>query len=803
MRKTFFFLLMLLSIACPGQSYVPEKNNSKIKVQTVVPVKAFAFNLKDVKLLNSPFKHAMSLDSAYLISLKPDRLLHRFHQHAGLPTKDSVYKGWESEGLSGHTLGHYLSAAAMMYVATGNIEFKKRIDYVVDELQKCQVARKTGYIGAIPKEDSIFGKVTKGEIRSSGFDLNGGWSPWYTVHKVMSGLCDAYLYCENKKALDVVVKMSDWVYNTINHLDDSTRLKMLNCEYGGMNDVLANIYSFTGNKKYLDLSYKFYDEFVMGQLAKKIDPLPGKHSNTNVPKAIGSARQFELTGNERDKTIAEFFWETMVKHHSYVIGGNSNYEYCGRPDSLSERLSDATCETCNTYNMLKLTRHLFALNPSGELMDYYERALYNHILASQRPTDGMMTYFVPLRMGSKKEFSDPFNTFTCCVGSGIENHSKYAEQIYSHGDHGQLFVNLFIPSIVTWKEQGLILKQETNFPESNTSRFTYLGDVSKTFTLLIRRPIWSIGRTRFFMNGRENQNIKSYDNNFEFDRIEGYIPIRVTMKKGDKLEMRFNMHLYTEAMPDNPNRIAFKYGPIVLAGQLGKEMPDPVYGTPVLLTDNKNVNDWIKSTGQPMQFEMQGVGKPFDVKLAPFYKTYDQYYSVYWDYFTNADWAARQAEYEAEKKRVKEIEEKTIDNFRIGEMQPERDHNLKATEKSYVSDALGRMGREARRDNHFSFEMKTNKVPNCNLLLTYIGDDKDRKFDILVEGVKIATEDWKGGKTGKFYDVEYKIPEDLLKNKEKITVKIEANHTKTAGRVFGVRLIHNEKPNDPNPGHGE
>ena len=794
MRRLILFTFLLVALFSSGQSYVPEKNNPKVKVKPAVAIAAYSFNLKDVKLLNSPFSHAMQMDSAYLLSLKPDRLLHRFHLHAGLPTKDSVYKGWESEGLSGHTLGHYLSAAAMMYVTTGNNEFKNRVIYIVNELERCQKARRTGYIGAIPNEDSIFGKVAKGEIRSSGFDLNGGWSPWYTVHKVMSGLCDAYLYCDNKKALDIVVKMADWTYNTVNHLPDSTRLKMLNCEYGGMNDVLANVYSFTGDKKYLDLSYKFYDEFVMGQLAKQIDPLPGKHSNTNVPKAIGSARQYELTANQRDKTIASYFWESMVRHHSYVIGGNSNYEYCGKRDSLSERLSDATCETCNTYNMLKLTRHLFALHPSGELMDYYERALYNHILSSQNPENGMMTYFVPLRMGSKKEFSTPFTTFTCCVGSGIENHSKYAEQIYSHDDYGKLFVNLFIPSIVTWKEQGIVLRQETKFPESNSATLTFLGDAGRTFTLLVRKPFWSIGRTRFFMNGRENQNIKSYDNNFEFDRVDGYIPIKVTMKKNDKLEIRFNMSLYTEPMPDNPNRIAFKYGPVVLAGQLGKDMPDPVYGTPVLLTDNKNINEWIRPVaGSPLTFEMEGVGKPFDVTLIPFYKTYDQYYSVYWDYFTNAEWIARQSEYEAEKKRQKEIEEKTIDNFRIGEMQPERDHNLKASERSYISDAIGRMGREARRDNYFSFEMKTGKVNTCNLLLTYIGDDKDRKFDILVDGIKIATEEWKGGKTGKFYDVEYEVPEDLLKGKEKITVRIEANHGKTAGRVFGARLIRQTK----------
>jgi hypothetical protein len=804
MKRTALLLIANFSflISSP-QSYVPEKNNLAVNVQPVIPVKAYAFNLKNVRLLNSPFRNAMSLDSAYLLSLKPDRLLHRFHKHSGLPVKDTVYQGWESEGLSGHTLGHYLSAASMMYVSAANEEFKKRVAYIVDELERCQQARKTGYIGAIPNEDSIFGKVAKGEIKSSGFDLNGGWSPWYTVHKVMAGLCDAYLYCENKKALDLVVKMADWTYNTVNHLNDSTRLRMLNCEYGGMNDVLANIYAFTGNRKYLDLSYKFYDEFVMGQLANRTDPLPGKHSNTNVPKAIGSATQYELTGNERDKTIAAYFWESMVHHHTYVIGGNSNYEYCGARDSLSERLSDNTCETCNTYNMLKLTRHLFSWQPSGELMDYYERALYNHILASQNPENGMMTYFVPLRMGTKKEFSRPFNTFTCCVGSGIENHSKYAEQIYSH-DQFNLYINLFIPSEINWKEKGIHLRQETDFPESGNVSFLYLGEQSQTLTLIIRKPFWSRGRTRFFMNGRENQNIKSYDNNFEFDRVEGYMPVRVTMKKGDKLDIRFTMHLYTEAMPDNPNRIAFKYGPVVLAGQLGKDMPDPLYGTPVLLTDNKKITDWIKPvSGSPLTFELQGVGKPFDVKLIPFYKTYDQYYSVYWDYFTNTDWAARQAEYEAEKKKAAETEAKTIDDFRIGEMQPERDHNLKASERSYVSDAIGRMGREARRDNYFSFEMHTRRISNCNLLLTYIGDDKDRKFDILVDGIKIATEDWKGGTTGKFYDVEYKIPEDLLKNKEKITVRIEANYTKTAGRVFGVRILRPDKMNDPDPGHGE
>jgi len=784
MKLSLFAVFLFVCICSYSQSYIPEKRNAKVKVQSVIQVKAYAFPLSDVKLLQSPFSKAMQMDSAYLILLSPDRLLYRFYKNAGLPVKDSVYGGWESEGLSGHTLGHYLSAASMMYVSSGNIEFKKRVDYIVAELERCQLARKTGYIGAIPNEDSIFGKVAKGEIKSSGFDLNGGWSPWYTVHKVMAGLCDAYLYCNSKKALKLVTAMADWTYNTVNHLPDSTRLKMLNCEYGGMNDVLANIYALTGNKKYLNLSYKFYDEFVMGKLAQRIDPMPGKHSNTNVPKAIGSARQYELTGNKNDQTIASFFWETMVHNHSYVIGGNSNYEYCGEAGKLNERLSDNTCETCNTYNMLKLTRHLFAWQPSSTLMDYYERALYNHILASQNPENGMMTYFVPLRMGTKKQFSDTFNTFTCCVGSGIENHSKYAEQIYSYDGKNVLFVNLFIPSVVNWKGKKVTITQTNYIPENKQVKLIVNCATQTFFTVKIRKPAWCNSNPVIKVNN--GSVITKTD-------ADGYLTVTRVWKNADIVTVDFDINLYTDAMPDNPNRIAFKYGPLVLAGLLGKEKPDPVIGVPVLLTGNRNVSDWIQTSSNSLQFEMNGVGKPFDVKLIPFYQAYDQYYSVYWDYFTPADWEKLQADYEAEKKRVQQIETRTIDNFRIGEMQPERDHHLKASERSYVSDAMDRLGREARRDNYFEFDMKVDASLKSSLLLTYIGDDKDRKFDILVDAVKIATEEWKGGKTGKFYDVEYKIPAELISNKTKITVRIEANYGKTAGRVFAVRIIKDEQ----------
>src|SRR5215204_419493 len=309
MKRIFLPLFIFISIFCTAQSYVPEKSNNKLKVKPVVPIKAYSFNLNEVRLLNSPFRHAMTKDSGYLLEIKPDRLLYRFHKHAGLPVKDSIYGGWEKDGISGHTLGHYLSACAMMYASTGEKEFKNRVDYIIDELQKCQVARKTGYIGAVPNEDTIFAQVKRGEIRTAGFDLNGGWVPWYTLHKVLAGLLDAYLYCDNKTALTISIAAADWTGTIVNGLNEEQRLKMLNCEYGGMNEVLANIYAVTGDKKYLLLSQKFHDEFVLGKLANRIDPMPGKHSNTNVPKAIGCSRRYEITGDETDKTIASFFWE--------------------------------------------------------------------------------------------------------------------------------------------------------------------------------------------------------------------------------------------------------------------------------------------------------------------------------------------------------------------------------------------------------------------------------------------------------------------------------------------------------------
>lgn len=488
MNKSFITSLLFCCTGAFGQSYVPEWKDVTMKVQPQANIHAYAFPLEEVRLLESPFYTAMQAEAQYLLKIGPDRLLADFRAHAGLAPKGEKYGGWESSGLAGHTLGHYLSACALQYAATGDVAFLQRVNYIVDELEACQHARKTGYIGAIPNEDSVWAQVAAGNIRTRGFDLNGAWAPWYTVHKIMAGLLDAKRYCNNAKALTLAIKLADWTGNTIKDLNDDQLQRMLFCEYGGMSETLVNTYAYTGHSKYLELSRRFYDKRILDSLAAGIDILPGKHANTQIPKVIAAIRRHELTLDARDARIATFFWQTVTQHHSYATGGNSNYEYFGPADQLNETLTDNTTETCNTYNMLKLTRHLFALQPEARYMDYYEKALYNHILASQDHESGMVCYFVPLRMGGTKAYSDPWHSFTCCVGSGMENHVKYGESIYFRGRDGSLYVNLFIPSVLHWKEKGLQIRQESALPAAGTIRLTVTAKRPETFALRIRHP---------------------------------------------------------------------------------------------------------------------------------------------------------------------------------------------------------------------------------------------------------------------------------------------------------------------------
>jgi uncharacterized protein len=788
-------VLAVLSAAVVGQaqSYVPEYGNKEVKVAPVVPVKAYPFSIKDVRLLAGPFKQAMQADQRYLLEIEPDRLLADFRRHSGLATRAEKYGGWESSGLAGHTLGHYLSACSMQYAATGDTAFLHRVNYIVNELADCQKARKkapavglvdmSGYVGAIPREDTLWSEVAAGNIRSHGFDLNGAWSPWYTVHKVMAGLLDAYLYCDNAQALAVERGMADWTSTIVGHLPDSTLQKMLACEYGGMNDVLTNTYAITGERKYLDLSYKFHDKRILDSLSRGLDDLAGKHSNTQIPKVIGCARRYELTADSRDRQIAESFWSIIVNDHSYATGGNSDYEYLGPARKLNDELTENTTETCNTYNMLKLTRHLFSWHPSAGLMDYYEKALYNHILASQEHETGMMTYFLPLRMGGHKEYSDRFNTFTCCVGSGMENHVKYGESIYSRGSDGSLFVNLFIPSRLNWKEKGVVLEQQTRLPADDRVTLVMTAAHPAAFTLRIRKPHWAGEATQLAVNGAAQKIAVGED---------GYIAVGRTWVTGDRVEVRFAENFYTEAIPDNPTRVALFYGPVLLAGELGGKEPDPVKGIPVLVAANPDPNQWVRRTDtNALVFRTAATGQPGDVTLIPLNQTENEYYSVYWDYFTPAAWTVRQQRYEEERKKEQELEDRTIDRLRLGEMQPERDHSF-AGENLHTGEEHGKKWRATDDGGWFSFVLKVDPSGGNTILCSYWGGDhRGRVFDIQVDGQTIATQNLATFKQSKFYEVSYSIPAELVKGKAMVTVKFVAHGPHTGVGPFSgtIRMV--------------
>ncbi|MEO6524351.1 MAG: beta-L-arabinofuranosidase domain-containing protein [Mucilaginibacter sp.] len=748
-------------------------------IKPQVKLKAYSFNLQDVHLLNSPFKQAMQKDSAYLMSIEPNRLLSGFRSHSGLKPKGAMYGGWESSGLAGHTLGHFLSAMSMEYASSRNPEILKRINYIVNELHNCQDARKTGYVGAIPKEDTVWAEIKKGNIRSRGFDLNGAWSPWYTVHKVMAGLLDAYLYCDNKEALVVCKGMGNWTTDLLKDLNDDQIQRMLLCEYGGMAETLVNLYAITGDKSYLNTSYRFYDKRILDPISENKDILPGKHSNTQIPKAIASARRYELTGNQKDADISKNFWQIITRDHSYVTGGNSNYEYLTEPGKLNDKLTENTTETCNTYNMLKLTRHLFAVEPSAMLMDYYEKALYNHILASQNHADGMMCYFVPLRMGGKKEYSSPFDTFTCCVGSGMENHVKYNESIYCYGTDGSLYVNLFIPSVLRWKNKHVTLTQTTALPANDVISFVLNTTKPVAFALRLRKPKWA-------NNCVVKVNGKSVSASID---AQGYMVLNRQWRNNDKIQLTTPESIYAEAMPDNANRKALFYGPILLAGILGQTEPDPLRGIPVFVTSQTDPAKWLTVVdAEKIAFTTSNSTQPTEVKLIPFNQTKNEYYSVYWDVFTPESWAIEQKHYEEEKMKQQNLEEHTTDNIRLGEMQPERDHHFTGQHEVTGEDHQKKW-RMAENGGFLSYEMKTDPEGHHKLTNTYWGmDNRGRVFDIMIDNIKIATEDLNKYKESKFYNITYEIPIELTKGKTKVTIKLVPKADNSAGPVYGCRM---------------
>lgn len=769
--RNFVFICCLLLFALPAQAQVRDR----------VKLEARAFRLADVRLLDGPFKHAMTRDAEYLLRLDADRLLSGFRKEAGLAPKAPVYGGWESMTIAGHSLGHYLSACAFMFASTGDTRFRERVNYILAELETCQRANGNGYVAAIPNGKKIFQEVSAGNIRVQPFDLNGGWVPWYTLHKLFAGLLDVHQQFQNAKALAIATRLADWADATTAKLTEEQFQRMLDCEHGGMNEVLAELYARTGNEKYLQLSRRFHHKAVLEPLARREDRLQGLHANTQIPKLIGLARRYELTADAADKTAAEFFWERVVQHHTYVNGGNSDGERFGPPDKLNNRLSENMSETCNTYNMLKLTRHLFEWRASAEYGDYYERALYNHILASQNPDDGMVCYYVPLKAGSRKVYSKPFDDFWCCVGTGMENHAKYGEAIYFH-DNDSLWVNLFIPSELTWREKRVTLKQETLYPESDKVSLTLKAKKPVNLALRLRYPGWAKDGVTVTVNGAP-QTIANKPGSF--------IELKRTWKTGDRVELTIPMSLRLETMPDNPRRVAISYGPTVLAGELEPEQqPGGVNLIPGLVTDDTTLANWIAPTdARPITFRTDSVGKPSDVTLYPFYRMHNKRYAVYWDLLNDQQWLERVTNYKNELDRLRLLESLTVDFVQPGEPQLERDHNMQG-ERMENGENAGRKWRHARDGGWVSFDLKVLPDQPLSLVCSYWGSETGRRtFDIFADGIRIGTQTLSNDKPGEFFDVTYTIPAEVTRGKNKISVRFQARPENTAGGFYGVRVI--------------
>ena len=776
------FILGTTTLAA-GAAWAP---SAFAKTVGMLPSKAQALPLSAVRLLPSPYATAVEVNRQYLLRLSPDRLLHNFILYAGLPPKAEIYGGWEDDTIAGHTLGHYLSALVLIYQQTGEAEARSRADYIVSELARAQKARGTGYVGALGRKGkdgkivdgvAIFDEVKHGDIRSGGFDLNGSWSPLYTVHKLFAGLLDVNEGWNNQQAMEVLTGLATYFADVFDALNEEQMQKMLACEYGGLNESYAELYVRTKNDLWLKISERLYDHRVLDPLEQQQDKLANFHANTQVPKVIGLARIREVSGAEPQGAAAKYFWSAVTAHHSYVIGGNADREYFSEPDSIAQHITEQTCEHCNTYNMLKLTRHLYSWEPDGQWFDYYERAHLNHVMAAQDPSTGGFTYMTPLMTGSERGYSTKDDDgFWCCIGTGMESHAKHGESIFWEGD-GALLVNLYIPAEAAWAARSAKIKLETKYPYEPESKLSFTGlEKSQHFTVGLRIPAWANGKAEVRVNGAPLQPVTE----------RGYALISRKWKQGDTVSVVLPLEIRLEPAPGDARTIAFLRGPMVMAADLGSVDEKWESNDPAVVGEDL-VGSFSAADVNKGRYATHGIVRPADLTFVPFYSQYRRRSAVYFSRFTEVEWTQQEALFAAEQAKARDIAARSVDVMHLGEMQPERDHNL-TSETSYPVTYRGRQGRDARSGGYFEFSLKTKPGPLV-LQATYWGGERGNSFDILVDNEKVATQTLKNDRPGKFFDAEYPLPEALTNGKSSVKVRFLPHNRSTAGPVFGVRLF--------------
>ena len=688
------------------------------------------FDLKEVRLKEGPFKNAQDVDLKYILELNPDRLLAPYLIASGLPVKAERYGNWESIGLDGHIAGHYLSALAMMYASTGNPEVKTRLDYMIGELEKCQQKNGNGYVGGIPQGKVFWDRIHNGDIDGSNFGLNNTWVPLYNIHKLFAGLTDTYHYTGNEKAKEVLIKLGDWFIELIRPLSDEQIQNILKTEHGGINESFADLYIITKEKKYLETAEKVSHLTILNPLENRQDKLTGLHANTQIPKVIGFEKIGRLSGNKEMTAAAQFFWQNVTQKRSVAFGGNSFAEHFNPTEDFSGMLkSNQGPETCNSYNMERLSKALFLDKNQVSYLDFYERTLYNHILSSQHPEKGGFVYFTPIRPNHYRVYSQPETSMWCCVGSGLENHSKYGELIYSHSDN-DVFVNLFIPSTLDWKEKDIYIEQSTKFPYQNSTDLILKLKKSTTFSMNIRCPEWAQD-FEISINGKL-QKIEAKPSN--------YVVLNRKWKSGDQISVTFKTSTHLENLPDGSNWSAFVNGPIVLAAKTSNKDLDGLFADDsrmghvasgkyypldqayAMIGDKATYIAKLKDLGN-LRFRLDSL------ELQPFFEIHDARYQMYFQNYTKEQYQEKHALLKQQEIEALALEAKTIDKINCGEQQSEVDHRYKG-EKSDSGYDDTKAWRSTK--SYISYQLLNKNKSGKYLDISCTDDSKTDKITILI-----------------------------------------------------------------------
>lgn len=764
------------------------------------------FPLGDITLLDGPLKHARDLNVQVLLKYDCDRMLAPYRKEAGLQPRKPSYPNWD--GLDGHVGGHYLSALAIN-AATGNEECRKRMEYMISELQLVLDANNQrleawchNYIGGVPNSAKMWTAFSKGDFGS----YFGTWAPFYNIHKMYAGLRDAWLYCGNEQAKNLFLKFCDWAVDITRDLNDEQMEKMLGNEHGGMNEVLADAYAITGEQKYLNCARRFSHKLLLVPMEEGKDCLDNMHANTQIPKVIGYQRIAELAHDVQYHNASEYFWEIVTRQRSLALGGNSRREHFPTKETCIDYINDIDGpESCNTYNMLKLTEDLNRVKPDGMYGDFYETAMFNHILSTQHPQHGGYVYFTSARPRHYRNYSAPNKAMWCCVGTGMENHGKYGQFVWTHdkgvkAEDDALYVNLFVASELNWKERKMVIRQQTAFPYAETS----VVEVAKgkgTFILKVRKPSWC-----------ENFTVKGVG--FDADSYEenGFVCMKRKWKKGDQVKISMPMHAYIKPMINVPQYVAIMYGPILLGMKTGTEdmrsliADDSRFGqyaggkklaldeAPILLP--KHLDDIAKNLkpvpAKPLHFKLAThMENTIDGELQPFFEIHDSRYMMYWLALGENDYKAYMQKLADEEKARQALEARTVDKVNPGEQQPETDHRME-TDDSNKGNTEGIFFRDAKDGHYFSYLMQTKGETNLSLQLKFWGQDEWRtsEFDIYVNDKLLCSVNnshrWR---TTQFKTVDYAIPSEFVKGKKEIRVKFVAHKGKQVGQIYGVRLV--------------